>query len=110
MISEPVFEDRNSLSSLIQRAEARRAAGDRIPDDELATIIERHRGKELPAAITEYLAQHFRGEIKVASGPRRSLKRKRTFGSGPPIIFIAALCQFLNTSQSSRKGRFQSDV
>lgn len=83
MISEPVFEDRNSLSSLIQRAEARRAAGDRIPDHELATIIERHQGKELPAAIIEYLAQHFRGELKVARGPKAQSEAEKDFRFGP---------------------------
>lgn len=83
MISEPVFEDPNSLSSLLQRAEARRAAGGRIPDLELATIIERHRGTELPAAIIEYLAQHFRGEIKSARGPKMQSDAEKDFRFGP---------------------------
>ena len=53
MIREPVFEDPGSLTSLLQRAEARMAAGERVPDLELALIIEKHRGKALPAAITD---------------------------------------------------------
>jgi hypothetical protein len=83
MASEPVFEDPNSLSSLLQRAQARRAAGGRIPDLELATIIERHRGKELPAAIIEYLTQHFRGEIKGARGPKTQSDAEKDFRFGP---------------------------
>lgn len=83
MTSEPVFEDPNSLSSLLQRAEGIRAAGGRIPHVDLATIIERHRGKELPAAIIEYLAQHFRGEIKSARGPKMQSDAEKDFRFGP---------------------------
>jgi hypothetical protein len=64
MVSEPVFEHPESLTSLLQRFEARRRAGERVPDLELAMIIEKHRGKALPVAITDYLTQHFRGEIR----------------------------------------------
>jgi hypothetical protein len=64
MIREPIFEDPGSLRSLLQRAEARMAARERVPDPDLALIIEKHRGKALPAAITDYLTKHFRGEIR----------------------------------------------
>ena len=64
MVSEPVFEHPESLTSLLQRFEARRRAGERVPDLELAMIIEKHRGKPLPDAITDYLTKHFRGEIR----------------------------------------------
>jgi hypothetical protein len=83
MIHEPVFEDPGSLRSLVQRAEARMAAGDRVPDPELALIIERHRGKALPAAITDYLTQHFRGEIKGVKGPKLQSDAAKDFRFGP---------------------------
>jgi hypothetical protein len=73
MVREPIFEDSNSLVSMLQRAEARRAAGDRIPNIELTTIIERHREKALPVEITEYLIQHFRGEIRGSRVAKRSV-------------------------------------
>jgi hypothetical protein len=83
MIREPIFEDPNSLVSMVQRAEARRAAGDRIPDIELATIIERHREKALPLEITEYLIQHFRGEIRGIKGPKFQSDAEKDFRFGP---------------------------
>ena len=83
MICEPIFEDPNSLISLLQRAEARRAAGDRIPNIELAKIIERHREKVLPVEITEYLTQHFRGEIKGIRGPKLQSDAEKDFRFGP---------------------------
>jgi hypothetical protein len=83
MICEPVFEDPNSLVSLLQRAHARRGAGDRIPDIELATIIEHHREKALPVEITEYLSQHFRAEIKGIKGPKLQSDAEKDFRFGP---------------------------
>jgi hypothetical protein len=83
MIHEPIFEDPNSLISLLQRAEARRGAGDRIPNIELAMIIEHHRGKTFPVAITEYLTQHFRGEIKGTKGPKLQSDAVKDFRFGP---------------------------
>jgi hypothetical protein len=83
MVHEPVFEDPNSLISLLQRAEARRRAGDRIPDAELAKIIEHHRGKALPAVITEYLIQHFHGQIKSSKGPKLQSDADKDFRFGP---------------------------
>jgi hypothetical protein len=83
MIREPVFEDPNSLVSLLQRAEARRSAGDRIPNIELAKIIEHHREKALPLEITEYLTQHFRGEIKGTKGPKLQSDAVKDFRFGP---------------------------
>jgi hypothetical protein len=83
MIHEPIFEDPNSLISLLQRAEARRAAGDRIPNIELAMIIEHHRGTAFPVAITEYLIQHFRGEIKGTKGPKLQSDAAKDFRFGP---------------------------
>lgn len=83
MICEPIFEDPNSLISLLQRAEARRAAGDRISNIELAKIIERHREKALPVEITEYLTQHFRGEIRGIKGPKLQSDAKKDFRFGP---------------------------
>jgi hypothetical protein len=84
MLHEPVFESPNTLSSLLRRAEARRVAGDRIPDIDLAIIIERHRGKTLPAVITEYLIQHFRGQIKGRKGPKLQSDAVKDFRFGPP--------------------------
>jgi hypothetical protein len=83
MIREPIFEDPNSTNSLLQRAEATRIAGDRIPDVQLAMIIERHHGKALPTTITEYLTQHFRGEIKGTKGPKPQSDAEKDFRFGP---------------------------
>src|SRR6266404_5937056 len=83
MIREPVFEDPTSLNSLLQRAEARLAARERLPDEELAMIIEGHRGKALPAAITDYLTQHFRGEIRGKKGPKLQSEAAKDFRFGP---------------------------
>lgn len=83
MICEPVFEDRGSLTSLLQRAEARFIAGERVPDLELAVIIEMCRGEALPAAITDYLTQHFRGEIKGVKGPKLQSQATKDFRFGP---------------------------
>jgi hypothetical protein len=83
MISEPVFEDPGSLTSLVQRAEARMAARERVPDLELAMIIEGHRGKALPAAIADYLTKHFRGEIKGVKGPKLQSDLVKEFRFGP---------------------------
>lgn len=83
MIHEPIFEDPNSLISLLQRAQATWAAGDRIPDTDLATIIELHSGKALPDAITEYLTQHFRGQIRGRKGPKLQSDLVKEFRFGP---------------------------
>jgi hypothetical protein len=83
MIREPVFEDPASLNSLLQRAEARLAARERLPDLELALIIEKHRGKALPAAITSYLVRHFRREIRGIKGPKLQSDVVKDFRFGP---------------------------
>jgi hypothetical protein len=73
MIREPAFENRRSLKYLLQRAEARMAAGERVPDLELAMIIEQHPGKALPASITAYLTRHFRGEQETHALQQKGL-------------------------------------
>src|SRR5258706_16486044 len=83
MIREPVFEAPTSLKSLLQRAEARLAARQRLPDLELAMIIEGHRGKALPPAITDYLTRHFRGEIRAVKGPKPQSEAVKDFRFGP---------------------------
>lgn len=83
MISEPVFEDPGSLLSLMQRFEARRDVHERVPDLELAMIIEKHRGRALPAAFSDYLTQYFRGEIKGAKGPKLQSEAEKDFRFGP---------------------------
>src|SRR4051812_43681088 len=85
MIREPVFEDPGSLRSLIQRAEASMAAGERVPDPDLALIIEKHRGKALPHAIAEYLIKHFRDEIKSAKGRKLQSDLAKDFRFGPVV-------------------------
>src|SRR5258707_1736690 len=85
MIREPVFEDPGSLTSLLQRAEARLAARERLPDLELALIIEKHRGKALPAAITSYLVRHFRREIRGIKGPKLQSDLVKDFRFGPAV-------------------------
>jgi hypothetical protein len=84
MIREPVFEDRESLASRVQRAEARMGARERVPDLELAMIIEQHRGKALPPAISDYLAKHFRGEIRGIKGRKLQSELVKDFRFGPP--------------------------
>jgi hypothetical protein len=71
------------LTSLMQRAAARLAARERLPDLELAMIIERHRGKALPGAITHYLTQHFRGEIRAVRGPKPQSELAKELRFGP---------------------------
>jgi len=83
MINEPAFEDPGSLFSLMQRFEARRDARERVPHLELAMIIEKHRGRTLPAAFSDYLTQHFRGEIKGAKGPKLQSDAEKDFRFGP---------------------------
>src|SRR5216683_2063790 len=83
MIREPVFEDPASLKSLMQRAAARLAARERLPDLELAMIIEGHRGKALPPAITDYLTRHFRREIRAVKGPKLQSDAAKDFRFGP---------------------------
>jgi len=87
MVSEPVFEHPESLTSLLQRFEARRRAGERVPDLELAMIIEKHRGKPLPDAITDYLTKHFRGEIRSKKGPKLQSDLVKEFRFGPAANF-----------------------
>src|SRR3954454_17362003 len=83
MIREPVFLDPGSLTSLLQRARARLAARERLPELELAMIIEKHRGKALPGAITDYLTKHFRGEIRGVKGPKLQSNLTKEFRFGP---------------------------
>jgi hypothetical protein len=83
MIREPVFEDPASLESLMQRAAARLAARERLPDLELAMIIEGYQGKILPGAINDYLVQHFRGEIRAVKGPKPQSDAAKDFRFGP---------------------------
>jgi len=85
MIREPAFEDPESLRSLLQRAAARLAARERLPDLELALIIEKHRGKALPAAITSYLVRHFRREIRGIKGPKLQSDLVKEFRFGPAV-------------------------
>jgi len=98
MISEPVFEDPGSLTSLVQRAEARMAARERVPDPELALIIEKHRGKALPAAITDYLTKHFRGQIRGVKGPKLQSDQVKEFRFGPAAKLydrVLPICEYL---------------
>jgi hypothetical protein len=83
MIREPVFEHPESLTSLLQRFKARRRAGQRVPDLELAKIIEKHGGNALPSEIADYLTQHFRGEIRAVRGPRLQSDAEKDFRFGP---------------------------
>jgi hypothetical protein len=83
MITEPAFEHPDSLNSLLQRAEARLAMKERLPGPELALIIEGFRGKVLPAVITSYLTQHFRGEIGAVRGPKPQSDAAKDFRFGP---------------------------
>jgi hypothetical protein len=83
MIREPAFGDRGSLRSVMQRARARLASGERLPDLELAVIIEKYRGKPLPAPITDYLTKHFRGELRSVKGPKLQSDLVKEFRFGP---------------------------
>src|ERR1700682_2217476 len=83
MNRERLCEDPASLTSLMQSAEARLAARERLPARELALIIAAHRGKPLPAAITDYLTQHFRGEIRAVRGPKPQSELAKDFRFGP---------------------------
>jgi hypothetical protein len=92
MISEPVFEHPGSLLSLMQRFEARRDAQERVPALELAMIIEKHSGRALPAAFSDYLTKHFRGEIKGARGRKLQSDATKAFRFGPASeIYYRAL-------------------
>jgi hypothetical protein len=86
MLHEPGFQNPESLRSLLQRAALTLAAGERLPDAELATIIEKHRGKALPREITDYLAKHFRGEIRARKGPKLQSDAVKDFRFGPAAI------------------------
>ena len=83
MIREPAFEGPASLTSLMQRVKARLGARERLPDLELAIIIEKYRGKALPAAITDYLTKHFRGQIRGVKGPKLQSDLVKEFRFGP---------------------------
>jgi hypothetical protein len=83
MNRERLCEDPASLTSLMRSAEARLAARERLPDLELALIVEGHRGTALPAAITDYLTQHFRGEIRAVRGPKPQSELAKEFRFGP---------------------------
>jgi hypothetical protein len=86
MASEPVLRP-ESLRSLLQRAKARMDASERVPDPELAKIIEKYRGKALPGAITDYLTRHFRGEIRRKKGPKLQSDLVKEFRFGPAANF-----------------------
>jgi hypothetical protein len=86
MASEPVLRP-ESLRSLLQRAKARMDASERVPDLELAKIIEKYRGKALPGAITDYLTRHFRGEIRSKKGPKLQSDLVKEFRFGPAANF-----------------------
>jgi hypothetical protein len=83
MVHEPVFEDPGSFRSLMQRAQVRLATGERLPDVELAVIIEKFRGKPLPAPIADYLTKHFRGELRSVKGPKLQSDLVKEFRFGP---------------------------
>src|SRR5258708_27340092 len=78
-----ICEDPTLLTSLMRSAAARLAARERLPDLELAMIIEGHRGKALPAAITAYLTKRFRGEIRDVKGPKLQSEAAKDFRFGP---------------------------
>src|ERR1700730_12524488 len=84
MASEPGLRP-ESLRSLLQRAKARMDASERVPDLELAKIIEKYRGKALPGAITDYLTRHFRGEIRSKKGPKLQSDVVKDFRFGPAV-------------------------
>jgi hypothetical protein len=111
MVSEPVFEHPESLTSLLQRFEARRGAGERVPDLELAMIIEKHRGKALPAAITDYLTQHFRGEIRAVKGPKPQSDAANDFRFGPADnLYCRALPIFEYLAKRSKRSTFRRRI
>jgi len=111
MIREPVFEDPRSLNSLLQRAEARLAARERLPDEELAMIIEGHRGKALPAAITDYLTQHFRGEIRGKRGPKLQSEADKDFRFGPADnLYRRVLPIFEYLAKRSKRSAFRRRI
>jgi hypothetical protein len=108
MIREPVFEDPGSLPSLVQRFEARRRAGERVPDLELALIIEKHRGNELPSAITDYLTMHFRGEIRGVKGPKLQSDLVKEFRFGPAAnLYDHVLPIFEHLAQRRKRPTFK---
>jgi hypothetical protein len=108
MIREPVFEDPGSLTSLVQRFEARRRAGERVPDLELALIIEKHRGKALPSAITDYLTMHFRGEIRGVKGPKLQSDLVKEFRFGPAAnLYDQVLPIFEHLAQRRKRPTFK---
>jgi hypothetical protein len=86
MNRERLCEDPASLTSLMRTAEARLAARERLSDLDLALIVEGHRGKALPDAITGYLTQHFRGEIRAARGPKPQSDLVKEFRFGPAYV------------------------
>jgi len=105
MIGEPVFEDPGSLLSLMQRFEARRDAQERVPDLELAMIIEKHRGRALPAAFSDYLTRTFRGEIKGAKGPKLQSDAEKDFRFGPADNLYRRVLRILKYLEKRPKGR-----
>jgi hypothetical protein len=108
MISEPVFEDPGSLKSLLQRFGAKRRAGERVPDLELAMIIEKLGGKVLPAAITDYLTKHFRGEIHGIKGPKLQSDLVKDFRFGPAAnLYYQVLPIFKYLAQRRKRPTFK---
>ncbi len=111
MIREPVFEAPTSLKSLLQRAEARLAARQRLPDLELAMIIEGHRGKALPPAITDYLTRHFRGEIRAVKGPKPQSEAVKDFRFGPADnLYRRVLPIFEYLAKRSKRSAFRRRI
>jgi hypothetical protein len=107
MIREPVFEDPASLKSLVQRAEVRLAAREKLPDLELAMIIERHRENALPPAITDYLTQHFRGQIRGVKGPKLQSDTVKDFRFGPAAnLYDHVLPLFAYLAQRRKRRTF----
>jgi hypothetical protein len=92
----------------MQRAEARLAARERLPDLELAMIIEKHREKALPTAITDYLTKHFRGEIRSVKGPKLQSDVAKEFRFGPAVnLYDRVLPLFEYLAQRRKRVTFR---
>ena len=46
-------------------------------------IIKKHQGRALPAAFSDHLTQHFRGEIRAVKGPKLQSEADKDFRFGP---------------------------
>jgi hypothetical protein len=88
----------------MQRAQAKLAARERLPDLELAAIIEKFRGKPLPAPITDYLTRHFRRELRSAKGPKLQSDLVKEFRFGPAAnLYNRALPVFEYLAQRQKR-------